>query len=93
MPKRTYPKRVERPRRTPPVAPLRCLRIAAGLKLDDVCESVTEHLRLDKPFTRGALSAIETGLRGASPEVLDALAHAYGLEPGDIYYETAEAVA
>lgn len=34
--------------------------------------------------TRGALSAIESGLRGISAELLDALNDVYGFSPGTI---------
>lgn len=75
-----------RTKKTPPHVSLRNLRRASGLSLDDVCRAISETLDLppNKPFTRGALSAIEGGLRGPSQQVLDALAVAYGLDPGDI---------
>ena len=74
----------QRPRKTPPHISIRNLRRVSGLTLEAVCESVTEILGADKPMTRGALSAIESGTRGASQQVLDALAVTYGLDPGDI---------
>lgn len=73
-----------RPTRTPPHISLRNLRRVSGLTLEQVCEAVTEITGSSKPMTRGALSAIETGLRGPSQQVLDALAVAYGLDPGDL---------
>lgn len=70
--------------RVPPHASLRCLRKASGMTLDQVASAVTEILGTRTPVTRGALSAIESGLRGASQQMLDALAVAYGLDPGDL---------
>lgn len=58
------------------------MRAAAGLTLDEVCERMTEVT--GKALTRGALSAIERGHRGASRQTLDALAFAYGLRAGAI---------
>ena len=72
----------QRGRVTPPHVSLRTLRIACKLTLDQVCERVSEHT--GKPLTRGALSAIESGLRGASSEVLRGLAHAYDIDAEDI---------
>lgn len=73
-----------RPRKTPPHISIRNVRRISGLTLEAVCESVTEILGSSRPMTRGALSAIESGTRGASQQVLDALAVTYGLDPGDI---------
>lgn len=70
--------------RTPPHIPLGALRNAAGLTLDEVCRRVSEQLDDGRGLTRGALSAIEHGHRGASPDVLAALEVAYGLRVGDI---------
>lgn len=93
---RTYPK--QRDQRTPPHVSLRSLRIACGLTLDKVAENVTVQLRQadvlrdDEAVSRGTISAIETGLRGASQQMLDAIAVSYGLEPGDltVTYEARE---
>jgi transcriptional regulator with XRE-family HTH domain len=74
----------QRPLKTPPHTSLRNLRRVAGLTLEQVCEAVTEITGASKPMTRGALSAIESGLRGPSQQTLDALAVAYGLDPGDL---------
>ncbi len=70
----------QRERRTPPHISLADLRFVSGKTLDDICAAASEVL--DKPLTRGALSAIENGLRGASPRVLAALEVAYGLRAG-----------
>ena len=67
---------------TPPHASLGALRNALGLKQSDVLTQMAEIL--GRPFTAGALSAIERGHRGASPEVLAALETSLGLRPGDL---------
>jgi len=83
MPKIEYaPPPAERPKVTPPHVPLRALRVRLGLKQTDVCDRVS--LILGKSFTKGALSAIETGHRGASAEALLALQTALGLGVGDL---------
>lgn len=64
----------------PPHVSLGDVRAISGKTLDQVCDAVGEEL--GKPFTRGALSAIENGHRGASRPVLAALEVAYGLRPG-----------
>lgn len=69
----------QRPRRVPPHVSLGDLRAVSGKTLDQICALVSEEL--GKPFTRGALSAIENGHRGASRAVLAALEVAYGLRP------------
>lgn len=74
----------QRERRTPPHVSLGVLRRAVHLTLDDVCARVSEVLDGDRELTRGALSAIENGHRGASPDVLEALEIAYGLDAGAI---------
>lgn len=74
--------RSERPRRTPPHVPLKAVRLLVGLRLDDLAHGV-ERLTGVSP-SRGTLSAIESGRRGASPELLDAIGQVIGLEPGDI---------
>ena len=73
----------QRARRTPPHVCLRDLRLAVGLTLDDVRTRIAEE-NPDLQPTRGALSAIESGTRGASAQMLDAIASAYGLEPGAV---------
>lgn len=72
----------QRERRTPPHIALPDVRYISGKTLDEVCAAASEVL--DRPLTRGALSAIENGLRGASPKVLAALEVAYGLRPGSL---------
>lgn len=76
----TYRKTPSRAAKTPPHVSLRDLRDACGKTLDDVCQAASEVL--PDPLTRGAMSAIETGARGASQPTLRALEVAYGLRPG-----------
>lgn len=64
----------------PPHVSLQDLRAASGKTLEQVCVAASEELA--SPLTRGALSAIENGHRGASTQVLHALEVAYGLRRG-----------
>lgn len=70
----------QRPRKVPPHVSLADIRAISGKTLDQVCAAASEEL--DRPLTRGALSAIENGHRGASQATLAALEVAYGLRPG-----------
>lgn len=72
----------QRDRVTPPHVSLSVLRRACGLTLDQVCERIEEYT--GKPFSRGSLSAVENGLRGASQEVIEGLAHAFDIKPEEI---------
>lgn len=78
MPRTDYDK--QRPKRNPPVAGLADIRGALGLTQTAVCEQVSAIT--DKTFTKGALSAIEKGHRGASAETLAAIETAMRLRPG-----------
>lgn len=53
-----------------------------GLTLDDVIYRLEQET--GRTYTRGAVSAVENGLRGASTEFLQALCAAYGLPTGAI---------
>ncbi|ORA02186.1 transcriptional regulator [Mycolicibacterium bacteremicum] len=53
-----------------------------GFDIDDICDRV-EAACGDRP-ARGTISAIETGTRGVSAELLTALELAYGTRPGSI---------
>jgi len=68
---------------TPPHVSLRTLRKVSGMTLDEVCAlaNASDHTLT---LTRGAMSAIENGLRGASAPVIAALELVYDLEPGSI---------
>lgn len=71
----------QRAKVTPPHVPLKALRMACGLTLDEVCARLAV---ADKPTTRATLSLIENGHRGASRPMLAALEQAYGLPTGSI---------
>ena len=71
-----------RERLVPPHVPLAALRAATGRTLDSVCAAYSE--ATGENLTRGALSAIENGIRGASTKVLSGLEAAYGLPAGSI---------
>lgn len=66
---------------TPPHAPLRAIRISHGLTMDAVLDRMAEE---GVTLSRGSLSAIESGQRGASIDTLDALALALGMAKGDL---------
>lgn len=82
MPNRTLQYRNQRERKTPPHIPLKVLRDALGLTLDQARELAREKGGVD--LTRGALSGIENGHRGASAPTLAALEAAYGLPAGSL---------
>lgn len=65
-----------------PLVPLAALRAALGLTQTEVCNSV--EAITNKTFTKGALSAVENGHRGASAETLAALETALRLQPGSL---------
>lgn len=74
-----------RRRVTPPHVPLAALRAVAGLTIDQLIDRISEELPPEvKPPTRGGISAIENGHRGASQQMLDLIAGAYGLPSGSI---------
>lgn len=73
----------QRPRKTQPHVPLAAVRSALGLTLDAVCERVHQEFP-ELTLSRGHLSGIENGHRGASAQMLHALAIAYGLPPQSI---------
>lgn len=70
----------QRSKVAPPLVPLRALRSSHGLSQEQVCQQVTAIT--NKTFTKGALSAIENGLRGASAETLAALELTFRMPPG-----------
>lgn len=74
----------QRKPKTPPHVSLRALRRASGLTLEQVAAAVSEVLGETVTVNRGTISAIESGLRGASTDMIAALEVAYGLEPGDL---------
>lgn len=72
----------QRERRTPPHVSIREVRQLLKWSLDDVADRIEEETG-DRP-TKGALSAIELGHRGASAELLHAMEAAYELPPNSI---------
>lgn len=78
----------QREKRTPPHITLRQHRLDLQKKtgddwdLDFICDRV-EEITGDRP-ARGTMSAIETGVRGVSAELLCALEQAYELPSGAI---------
>lgn len=70
----------QRPAKTPPHVSIGALRKAMGLTLDQVCDRVSEEFP-ELRISRGHLSGIENGHRGASVQMLHALEVAYGLDP------------
>lgn len=65
-----------------PLVPLAALRAALGLKQTEVCNGV--EAITNKTFTKGALSALENGHRGASAETLAALEVVLRLPAGSL---------
>ncbi|MFH5209221.1 helix-turn-helix domain-containing protein [Antrihabitans sp. NCIMB 15449] len=84
MPKETQSRRYSRQRnpKVPPHVSIGIVRRISGLTLDEVCDRV-EEITGDRP-TKGALSAIENGHRGASQQLIAALGQAYQLPAGSI---------
>ena len=78
----------QRKRVTPPHVSLGTLRVALGKAdpgnwtLDAVCERYQE--ATGDTLTRGGLSAIENGHRGASAQVLHGLSIVFGIEPEQV---------
>lgn len=58
------------------------MRVVANLTLDELAIAIGE-VSGDRP-SRGTLSAIESGTRGASDEILRSMEQVYGLEPNTI---------
>jgi len=78
----------KRPPKPPPWVelPLSYIRKeVAGLSLEDVGKALKEIL--GREYGKGSLSAIESGSRGASPAVLEALEQVLGLPVGSIRTE------
>lgn len=79
----------QRPTVIPPHVSLGALRRATGRTLDEIIGRIADEFADEfsdevKPPTRGALSAIENGHRGASARMLRWLESAYGLDAGDL---------
>lgn len=72
----------QRPKVQPPMVRLGDVRASHGLTQEAVCQQVKAIT--NKSFTKGALSAIEQGHRGASTETLAALEVALRLPAGSL---------
>lgn len=81
-PRATARYEAKRGKRNPPHVPLAALRAALGLTVETVLDRVEEET--GKRPSRGTISAIENGHRGASVQMLAAFEIAYGLPDGSI---------
>lgn len=72
----------QRQAKVPPHVPIKYVRLAANLSIDAVIDRIRKET--GRLYTRGAISAIENGHRGASSEILEALEIAYELPVGSI---------
>jgi transcriptional regulator with XRE-family HTH domain len=59
-------------------------RKAAHRTLQDVCDHINAEFTFEKPVERGTISGIEKGHRGASVQMLTAIASALGIAADDI---------
>lgn len=66
----------------PPHVDLRTLRVVAGLTIDDLIDRIAAST--GARYSRGSISAVETGARGASQKFINDVAAAYGVEPAQI---------
>lgn len=88
-PKTARHKGDDRPSRTPPHVPIGALRAVTDTTLDELAIGIAEILTEEAGEvvaapSRGTLSAIESGRRGASAELLFAIEKFYRLTPGTI---------
>lgn len=67
-----------------PVVPLALARKLSGKTLQDVCDHINAEFEFPKKVERGTISAIENGHRGASAEMLVAIASALLISADDI---------
>lgn len=67
-----------------PVVPLVVARKLANKTLQDVCDHINDEFEFPKKVERGTISAIENGHRGASVEMLIAIASALSISADDI---------
>lgn len=74
----------QRPNTPVPVVPIGVLRKALKLTLQDVCDHINAEQTFAKPVERGTISAIENGHRGASAQMLTAIADALGIHVTDV---------
>lgn len=76
-----YPKQQLREKVTPPHVSLGDLRAAVGITLEELAHRVSDVTDGAQKPSRGTLSALENGMRGASTDLLQAIALAYGMRP------------
>jgi hypothetical protein len=74
--------RGQRGTKVPPHVPIKYFRLAANLSIDAVIARI--HAETGRTYSRGSISAIENGHRGASSEILEAMELAYCLPLGSI---------
>jgi transcriptional regulator with XRE-family HTH domain len=67
-----------------PVVPLAVARKLADKTLQEVCDHINNEFEFPKKVERGTISGIENGHRGASAEMLVAIASALGVSADDI---------
>jgi hypothetical protein len=72
----------QRSKVVPPHVTVGDLRVALGMTIDEVISRIEKET--GRTVTRGAISAVENGHRGASDELLRSLEIAYGLHDGAI---------
>ena len=72
----------QRKLKTPPHVHVKAVRQRLGFSLEDVAKRLTARDGLS--HNKGTISAIENGVRGASPEFLAHLEAIYGLTAGSI---------
>lgn len=70
----------QRAPKNPPHFALKHARAIAGITAEELCRRIREEDPTLNP-TRGTISLIESGSRGASPRMLAAICAAYGLPP------------
>ncbi|MEH3135918.1 MAG: helix-turn-helix transcriptional regulator [Mycolicibacterium neoaurum] len=67
-----------------PMVPLAILRKSQGITLQAVCDHINAEFSFKRPVERGTISAIENGHRGASAQMLAAIASALNIPNGSI---------
>jgi transcriptional regulator with XRE-family HTH domain len=68
--------------KTPPHVDVKILRKVAGWTIDRLITEI--YKATGATYQRGTISAIESGIRGASPKALADIAAAYGIPEGAI---------
>lgn len=73
----------QRPKLQPPAVLLPILRKSHNLTQPEVLDRI--HENTGRTYTVGALSAVETGHRGASAQMLADIAEVFGLDAADLF--------